>query len=418
MVSRRQSPATRHAARDPYGIGPAGPLVAPILSVVGLIVVAAFTLGLFSGKVPLVPTGGGNGNNGGGDVDITPAPSNIVNIDTRISVPGSIVYVKGGNLWIQSGKTVTQITATGRDSMPAFSFDGQWIYFIETVEDRGLFPVNGAPHFYTLTYPILTRIHPDGTGRAEVATGLYKGGGGRYTWFYWLRQPAPAPDGKRIALLSDGPDPTRSDVVLQLLDVASGKLEAVDVPERAPLGHQEPAWRRDGKILLYVKNDRDGARGAPAIYRWFPKDGKTTPLTGPGYMSPAWSPDGRFVAATKTNSLGTDVVILDAKNGQELLRLTNDGHSWGPVWSPGGDAVGYLHIVGQIVDLKMVTLDGSGPNWTAGKTVDLTTNSGLDGASRPGWFIPADQLPAAPPPASPGGGSARPSGTPASPSAP
>jgi Tol biopolymer transport system component len=145
---------------------------------------------------------------------------------------------------------------------------------------------------------------------------------------------------------------------------------------------------------LFVANGRDGARGAPTIWRWDPTSKKSTRFAGPGYMAPAWSPDGTFVAATKTNSLGTDVVILDLKTGSEVLRLTNDGRSWGPAWSPAGDAIAYLHIEGGIVDLKMVKLTRSGQGWTAGETLDLTRNSGLDGASRPSWYIPADQLPA------------------------
>ncbi len=45
-------------------------------------------------------------------------------------------------------------------------------------------------------------------------------------------------------------------------------------------------------------------------------------------------------------------MILDAANGRELLRLTDDGASWAPVWSPAGDAIAFLHIEGQIVDLS------------------------------------------------------------------
>ena len=51
-------------ARDPYGVGPLGPYVAPILSVVGLIVVAIVTLNLLQGQVPF----GIGGDNGMGEV--------------------------------------------------------------------------------------------------------------------------------------------------------------------------------------------------------------------------------------------------------------------------------------------------------------------------------------------------------------
>ena len=88
------------------------------------------------------------------------------------------------------------------------------------------------------------------------------------------------------------------------------------------------------------------------------------------------------------------MVILDASNGRELLRVTNDGASWAPTWSPIGDAIAFLHIAGQIVDLKQARLDGAAPNWTVKDITPLTEVSGLDGESRPDWFVPADQLPA------------------------
>ena len=62
----------------------------------------------------------------------------------------------------------------------------------------------------------------------------------------------------------------------------------------------------------------------------------------------------------------------------------------------------------------MIRLDGDAPNWTVKDTTDLTEVSGLDGSSRPGWFVPADELPApTPTPVS----SAAPSVVTASPSA-
>jgi Tol biopolymer transport system component len=385
---------------DPYGIGPTGTLVAPILALVGLIVVALLTVGIFTGSLPLPignSGGGGGGGGGGGDGGVgpvrTPAPSNVVIVDPRTNIPGTLVFVKQGNLWTQTGNKAVQITTSGHGSMPTWSPDGQWIYYIESVDDMGYFPGGGQPAVrYAMSYPVLTRIHPDGSGAQKLLSGRYRQG--PYTWFFWIRQPRVSPDGRTVAIVSDGPDPTRSDVVLQTYDVKTDKTKRLGLPENPPLGHQDPAWRPDGKLLLYVRNGRDGTRGAPVIYRYDPATKKNTPLSAPGYMQPSWSPDGRWVAVTKTSPQGTDVAVLDARNGTEVLRLTNDDRSWAPVWSPRGDSIVYMHIEGQIVDLRMIGLSGNGPSWTAKQLPDVTQYSGLDGGSGASWYIPASQLPA------------------------
>ncbi|MEA2610124.1 MAG: TolB protein, partial [Chloroflexota bacterium] len=153
-------------------------------------------------------------------------------------------------------------------------------------------------------------------------------------------------------------------------------------------------WRADGRFLLYVRNGRDGARGAPEIFRWDVAKAKATQLTGPGYLEPSYSPDGAYIAATRATSFGNDVVILDAAHGRELLRVTTDGAAWAPVWSPAGDAIAFLHLSGQIVDLKLARLGGTGASRTVTDIVDLTQVSGLDGGSRPAWYIPPAELPA------------------------
>ena len=42
-------------------------------------------------------------------------------------MPGTIVYAKDGNVWLQTGDQATQLTDArqGNDSMPSFSEDGQ-----------------------------------------------------------------------------------------------------------------------------------------------------------------------------------------------------------------------------------------------------------------------------------------------------
>ena len=65
----------------------------------------------------------------------TPAPSNVVIVPPEVvTFKGSIVYAKAGNIWIQTGKDVKQLTKGGDDSMPSWSPDGASIYFIRTTE--------------------------------------------------------------------------------------------------------------------------------------------------------------------------------------------------------------------------------------------------------------------------------------------
>jgi dipeptidyl aminopeptidase/acylaminoacyl peptidase len=402
-MTRRGAPARARAPRDPYGIGPVVGFVGPIVAIVVLAVVAALTLSLLNGQIPFVKTatsGGGDGGTNGG-AQPTPAPSGVVIAPPEAIFPGSIVYAKAGNIWIQTGEVVQQLTSTGRDSMPAFSADGKWIYFVRINRTGGKFPTGGSAFqgrsWYDLDTPELVRMKPDGSGTTRLLTGKFSQGSS--TWFYWLRQPTPSPDGKTVTVISDGPNPLQSDIVLHQFGIASKKLTSLKLPESLHLGHQDPAWRLDGRFLLYVKNGRELTRGAPQIFRYDPATKKTRVLTGPGYIAPAYSPDGQWIAATKTDAFGTDIAILD-QLGKEVLRITDDAHSFSPVWSPAGNAVAFLHLEGTIVDLRMAKLDNATGRWVVSSVVDLTKVSGLDGASRPSWYIPPSGVPA--PSAAPG----------------
>ena len=370
---------------------------APALSAAGLVVVAAVSWILLGGSLPTVP-GGPTGPGGDGGPIRTPTPSNVVVVDPRTNVPGTLVYAKDGNIWVQSGDQAHQLTISGHDSMPTWSPDGASVYYIRNTASTGKprWITNGEVRFYNLSYPSLLKIPATGGDFQQLLKGQIKDG--QYTWSYFIREPAISPDGRTAALISDGPDPRRSDITLKLLSLGNLKLTDPELPEIQALGHQDPAWSPDGKILLYVRNSREGTRGTPTIIRYNVATGKTTAMTTGGYMAPSWSRDGKYVVATKTSSFGTDVVILDARNGTELLKLTNDELSFNPVWSPLMDSVAYFKLDHGVVDLWMIPLSGTAPNWTVGQPIELTISAGLDASSRPQWFIPANQLPALPTP--------------------
>jgi hypothetical protein len=127
-------------ARDPYGVGPLGSWLAPVLSIVGLLLIGVITFNLLNGEVPFgIGSGNGDGNgtgDGNGDPTRTAAPSNVVVIPDEATFEGSIVYAKGGNIWIQSDDDAKQLTDSGKDAMPSWSFDGQWIFYVNTVREE------------------------------------------------------------------------------------------------------------------------------------------------------------------------------------------------------------------------------------------------------------------------------------------
>ena len=381
---------------DPYGVGPVGSLIAPVASVVGLLIVAFFTLSLLNGQVPLVGAPGVGPASSGGTVPgvvQTPAPSNVIVVEPEAAFPGSIVYAKAGNIWIQSGKDVRQLTTGGTDSMPSWSPDGAQVYFVRTVNEIGTWPSQGKPSHYLMTVPSVMVVNADGSGQPQrIINGKIRKGS--LEWFVWLREPVASPNGKTLALVSDAPDPTK--IGRDPPDVRP-REEEVDHPRRL-------RDRAAGPPGPGLEAGWDDAAVRPQRARRAEGGGGDLPLRPQVQEVRAadrsWLPRAELLAGRalhrrdQDGTFGSDIVILDASRGRELLRVTNDGGSWAPVWSPKGDAIAFLHIEGQIVDLRMAVLGGSAPDWTVTETKALTEVSGLDGASRPGWFIPASELPA------------------------
>ncbi len=395
--SGRSAPGgSRRTTGDPYGLAAARPFVAPLASLAGLAIVGLLTSSLLFGGIPFLTAGNGPGGNPDGQGNgvvvpgQTPSPSAPPVVNPDVGIVGQLVFAKAGNLWIQEGTSTRQLTTSGRDSQPAWSEDGAWIYFIETRRTKGSLEREGVVRDYDLRYPILTRIRPDGSGRAVILSGLYQTGpSDRYRWAFFLRDPAVAPDGKTVAVVSDGPDPTQSNVVLGLVNLARNRLGPLGLPENAPYGHQDPAWRPDGGLLLYVRNARAGKAAAPTIWRYDPATEKNSRMSQPGYTEPSYSPDGRYLVATKTNSLGTDIVVLDGRNANELLRVTTDGRSWGGAWSPDGSQIVFLRLDGSASDLQLATLETkAGDGLAVAELEPVTVFSGLDAESRPAWWGP------------------------------
>ena len=118
---------------------------------------------------------------------------------------------------------------------------------------------------------------------------------------------------------------------------------------------------RQGTVT-YIPGPADSGIGAAALSRlvWVDRKGAEHPTAAPArvYKNPLVSPDGRLVAIVITDPK-SDVWIYDLTR-DTLTRLTFDGSSDTPFWSPDGKRVVFEAQRGGPVNLFWKPADGSG----------------------------------------------------------
>jgi eukaryotic-like serine/threonine-protein kinase len=90
------------------------------------------------------------------------------------------------------------------------------------------------------------------------------------------------------------------------------------------------------------------------------RDGRVAPLLDArlGYEDPAFSPDGRRIAATIESDTGRDIWIIDVDRGTRI-RFTTGGTSAFPVWSADGSRLAFQSTAPGPWNLYWKPIDGS-----------------------------------------------------------
>ncbi|HWQ11746.1 MAG TPA: hypothetical protein VNL77_03045 [Roseiflexaceae bacterium] len=249
------------------------------------------------------------------------------------ALPGRLLFVSGGDLWLWQGEHGSQLTSTGDALHPAWSPTGDRIAFVrrgESFSDLVLLQAAGGE-----ALPLTDN------GSKEPPRSFE-----RIYDVVWAFYPAFAPDGTALAFVSQygppfGSPATDYHLALFSAPAAGGGRTLLYADEGGHVGRL--AYAPDGSAIVFAYGP--AGAGVPRLYRYDTAAGAAEPLAGAPEQSydPAFSPDGRWLAFAMRDAGGTDVFALPVEGGAPV-RLTSMGAARAPAFSPDGTQLAFLAI--------------------------------------------------------------------------
>lgn len=292
-------------------------------------------------------------------------------------LPGRLLLVQNGNLWLWQGASGRQLTHSGDAFQPAWSPDAAQVAFVRRA-------VSGSDIMLLRALDAVPEQITSNTPDPSVYS---------YDRIYqsrWAFYPAWSPDATTLAFASQFGPPGGSPAAeyrmsLYTVPTAGGRAAQAYGNAEAQVGR--PAYTPDGASIVFAL--APVGEDPPSLYRYHIATDRAEPLPGALQQSydPAFSADGRWLAFAARAGAGTDIFVMPADGGT-ATQITHLGSARAPAFAPDGSALAFLAVPGGSTsfDLWVAGLQADAPGTLkAGEPRQITHDMHLDADSGVAW---------------------------------